>query len=319
MQKIIILLLLTFAFTRSYAQQPAFSFYNQFEGIYNPSSTPSEYRRYDQNLIIGANARTQWTNLPSSPKTQFLRAEYITNSKNTFDMLMGGYILKDQAGPISTTGAYFRLAGIMSKYDPKLGGISAGLQLGAIQYNINTTTLQEKYPTDFLTAQNTHATKPQLSLGVSYYNHFRKGIFNNTDFNTGISITHLAFNAQVFSDDSNEFEFNTNMHYYAYAKIRKAFYDVQALELNTWVRYVKGLPSNIDAHLVFDINEVVSLELGANSAGIGHGGIGINIFDFLGSENNLMHLSYGFNPSFLKAGRAFGNTHEINITYSMER
>ena len=316
-----ILSLIIFAFSlgQSFGQQEAsYIFYNQYEGRYNPSAIPSEYILYHHNLLVGATANTQWTNLSSAPKTQFLRAEYITKNDHTFNLLMGGYITHDKAGPIATTGAFFRLAGLMSKYDHKLGGISAGLQVGAVQYSVNTSSLRIKYPTDILTSQNAQTTRPQLSLGVSYYNRFEEGIFRNSNLNTGISITHLGFNELTFNDEANEFHLHTDMHYYAYAKFRKEFYDVQALELNTWIKYVKYLPTNIDVHLIFDISDVFSVEVGGNSAGIAHGGVGVNLFDFWGAENNLLHLSYGFNPSFLQAGRAFGNSHEISVSYSFQ-
>jgi len=313
------LIIMLFVVGQNYGQQePAYSFYHQYEGIYNPSAVPNEYIHYNHHIIIGATANTQWTNLPSAPKTQFLQAQYITDNDNTFNLLMGGYITHDKAGPISTTGAFYRLAGIMSKYGPKLGGISAGLQLGAVQYTINTSSLHAKYPTDILTSSNTQTTRPQLSLGVSYYNRFQEGIFRNSNLNTGVSITHLGFNEITFKDEVSEFKFQANMHYYAYAKLRKEFYDTQAFELSSWIKYAKNLPTNIDVHIVFDINDIFSIELGGNSAGLAHGGIGINLFDFWGAENNLMRFSYGFNPSFLKAGRAFGNSHEININYSFQ-
>lgn len=297
-------------------QQAAFSLYNQFEGIYNPSAIPNEYTDYEHHFIFGADARKQWTNLSSAPRTQYLKGEYITNSDNTFNLLMGGYIVSDKAGPISTTSVSVRLAGIMSNYDPVMGGFSAGLQLGAIQYRINTIELHEKYPTDILTAQSAQSTKPQLGLGISYYNSFKHGLFSDTKLNAGISITQLGFNQQIFKDDSNEFGLETDLHYYAYAKIKKAFYSGQDLEFNTWFRYVKGIPTNFDAHVIFDINDYFSLELGLNSAGTAHGGVGLNIFDIFGQKDNLMHIGYSFNPSFLKAGTAFGNTHEVNINYS---
>ena len=312
-------LVLFFARKGHTQQQAAFSLYNQFEGLYNPSAVPNEYINFEHNLIFGADARQQWINLPAAPKTQFLKGEFITDFDNTFNLLMGGYVVSDKVGPISTTGVYFRLAGIMSNYDPILGGISAGLQLGAIQYRINTTALQAKYPTDILTAQDIQATKPQLSLGVSYYNSFKNGIFADTKLNTGISITHLGFNQALFKDDVHQFEIKTNRHYYGYAKLRKSFYGEQALEFNTWIRYVKNMPFNMDAHLVFDINDNFSLELGTNSAGTAHGGIGLNLFDVFGGSDNLMHIGYSFNPSFLKAGNAFGNTHEVCVSYSFVR
>lgn len=313
------LFLLVFSATNVHAQQQAsFSLYNQFEGIYNPSSVPDEYTIYEHNLIFGAATRRQWANLSTAPKTQFLKGEYITQFENTFNLLMGGYITNDQAGPISITGVSLRLAGIMSNYDPVLGGISAGLHIGATQYRINTTSLQSKYPNDILTAQNTQASKPQLSLGVSYYNSFKHGIFADTKLNTGFSITNLGFNQKVFKDQSNEFDLTTNLHYYAYAKIRKSFYSEQALEFNTWIRYTQNIPMNADIHMIFDVNDNFSLELGLNTSGTAHGGIGLNLYDIF-SNDNLMHIEYAFNPSFLQAGGAFGNTHEVSINYSFKR
>ena len=135
-------------------QQLAYPCMINCPGLYNPSSIPDEYMFDQHNLIIGVMNRRQWVDLKSGPRTQAASAEYITSNGNTFNLLVGAYVMKDQAGPVSTTGACLRLASIMSDYDPFWGGFSAGLQFGVTQFKVNTKSLQEKYPNDILTYEN---------------------------------------------------------------------------------------------------------------------------------------------------------------------
>lgn len=301
--------------TKGFGQQQAnFSLSNQFMGIYNPSSIPDEYTYYHQNIIVGANVKRQWTNLVSAPQTQTIRGEFITTSDNTFNLLTGIHIINDQAGPITTTGLYVRLAGIMSNYDPQVGGFSAGIQIGMVQQAIRTNSLQEKYPTDILTIEDKKATKPQIGAGISYYNNFE----NDLALNTGISITQITGSDYSFKGNSLSYNYKSQMHYYAYGKIRKYIFEEQAIELDTRIRYVNNTPLNFDVQLLGFITEFLSIEIGSNSSGIGHGGVGLYLFDIFGMDNNLMSITYSFNPSLINAGTAFGNTHEININYSFK-
>ena len=300
-------------------QQAGFSLYNQFAGVYNPSAIPDEYTNNEHNFIFGLNARTQWTELASAPRTQAISGEYITNNSiNSFNVLVGGYIMNDKIGPISTTGAYFRAASILSDYDPTYGGFSAGLEFGAIQYRINTSTLAEKYPNDILTANKVNSSKPQIGLGVSYFNTFRKGVFKNTKINTGISLIQIGFSDVKFQDELNEFGYAEFMHLYGYGKIRKSF-GSQSLEFNTWLRYVTSAKVNADFHLLFNINEIFSIEFGTNTSGIRHVGFGLNFIDLFGAgSEDMVHITYSYNPSSLTVGNVFGNTHEIGLKYSFE-
>lgn len=290
--------------------------YNKLAGLYNPSSIPNEYSNYNQNLVFGASARSQWTKLPST--TQTIKLEYIAeNTENTFSTLYGTYILNDRVGQISSTGIYFKMASFMSKYNSTFGGISAGIQFGAIQYRINSQSLREKYPNDILTYSNSNKIKPELSLGVSYYNIIKTGILKQTQINVGLSIAELGFNQLNFTGDSNEFSYYITSQFYGYSSVKKHFKNNKAIELNAWVQYVKDVPINIDLRSIFYLNEEFWLEVGLNTSGIGHFGFGINFFDFFGNNKDLINMNYSFNPTFIKFGSVFGNTHELSVSYSL--
>ncbi len=300
-------------------QLPGFIFYNQVAGLYNPSAIPSEYSKHQHNLIVGATVRRQGTKISSAPKTQAIKAEYISDYGGTFNFLYGGYILNDQAGPIRTTGIYGRIASIMSKYSSEVGGFSGGIQLGMTQYSVNTAELQERYPDDILTQMNPHSVRPSLSVGVSYYNKITsQGIFDNSYINAGISVAQIGFSKHKFSDELQEFNIYTDPHIYFYGKMFKKF-SLNAIEINSWVKYIPNAPINADIHLLYYINSTFWFEMGANSSGIGHAGIGVQFKNFFNSDDNLLQLNYAYNPSWIKFGNIFGDTHELTLKYSLRR
>ena len=315
------LLVLTFASHTIVAQQQtAWSSYDQLSGLFNPAAIPDNYTKYQHNINIGVSARRQWTKFNSAPKTQSIAAEYITDADNTFNFLFGGYLLNDRAGPVSSTGLYAKIASIMSRYDPTIGGFSGGIQLGMMQYRINTDVLREKYPDDILTLINVSTIKPAVSIGVSYYNKIKtKGFFRGTYFNTGLSIAQLGFSKTEFADELKKFNIFTEPHLYFYAKLYKPFRLQNALEFNTWVKYVPDAPVNMDLHLLYFVNKQIWLEAGANSSGIGHVGLGFQLQNFYKRSENLLRINYAYNPSFFKYGSVLGNTHEIGLKYSFRK
>lgn len=299
------------------AQQQTNSYlYDRLAGIYNPSSIPDAYNKYNHRLILGLSTRSQWGGVVKGPTTQTARIDYITKSDNTFNILIGTYLLNDKIGPISSTGIYFKLANFMSKYNRRFGGFSAGIQFGAIQYRINTQSLYEKYPNDILTHENTSKTTPELSLGLSYYKIFTKGLLRQTRFSMGASIAQLGFNNLDFKDDSTSFSIRKKMHSYGYIKINKPLIKHITFELSSWVRYVKNTPLNVDILSKLSFNDTFIIEGGTNTSGIAHFGFGINIHKLFTKSDNLISINYSFNPSLINYSSLLGNTHEITVTYS---
>jgi len=312
--------LVTFIFFTGYisvdAQQKANSYlYDKLAGIYNPSYIPDVYYKYNHHTIVGLSARSQWGGVIKGPTTQTASLEFITKSDNTFNILFGAHLLNDKIGPISSTGIYFKLANFMSKYNKKYGGFSAGIQFGAIQYRINTTSLFEKYPNDILTHKNPKITNPELSLGISYFNKIQSGILKQTAIYTGVSFGQLGFNNLEFKDDTTNFSIYKKMHTYGFLKLIKPISNHIAFEMNSWASYVKDAPLNIDLLVKLSFNDTFTIEGGTNSSGIAHFGFGVNLPKLL-PGNRLISINYSFNPSLKAYSSLLGNTHEISVIYS---
>jgi len=306
-----------FLFPSIEAQQKSNSYmYDKLAGIYNPSSIPDVYYKYNYRTIIGLSTKSQWGGVIKGPKTQSVSIEYITKSSNTFNLLIGSYLLNDKIGPISSTGIYFKVANFMSKYDSRYGGISAGIQFGAIQYRINTQSLYKKYPNDILTQNNSKVTNPELSLGISYYKIITSGFLDKMRITTGVSIAQLGFNQLEFKDENNGFSIRKKMHTYGYLKVNKPLSDFITLELSSWTRYVKNTPLNIDIIGKLSFNDTFIIEGGTNSSGIAHFGFGLNMRKLFSKRDNLISINYSFNPSLINYGSLLGNTHEITVVYS---
>ncbi len=298
------------------AQQKANSYlYDKLGGIYNPSYIPEVYYKYNHHTIAGLSARSQWGGIIKGPLTQTARLEFITKSDNTFNMLFGTNIVNDKIGPITSTGIYFKLANFMSNYNEDYGGFSAGIQFGAIQYRINTTSLYDKYPNDILTHNDTKLVNPELSVGFSYFNVIPSGVLNNTAIYAGVSLAQLGFNHLDFKDDSTDFSIYKKMHTYGYLKLRKPISSDIDLEMSSWVTYVQSIPTNIDFLIKLSFSDTFTIEGGTNSSGIAHFGFGMNLPKLLPGDK-IISINYSFNPTLKNFSSLLGNTHEISVVYS---
>ncbi|NJK83843.1 MAG: type IX secretion system membrane protein PorP/SprF, partial [Saprospiraceae bacterium] len=122
-------------------QLPLFTQYREFNSAVNPAGISSDYMAFGQNGVVGASYRVQWREINASPRTAFFRGDYLSDQNRGINMLAGGHIIHDQTGPISLTGAYGRIGGVISD-DPSYGGISIGLSAGVVQYRLNANELR---------------------------------------------------------------------------------------------------------------------------------------------------------------------------------
>ena len=297
-------------------QTVGLAMYSQFSGTYNPASIPNEYVRNEHQLVVKSMVQRQWSGLQSGPRTQIIDVDYVAASDRTFNLLAGAYIINDRSGPISQTGVYGRVGTIMSKYNPRWGGFSAGIEAGIVQSRVDRDRLQEKYPNDILTLSNPSTISPSFGVGVSYYNHFTSGNFKGVHINTGISVKQVGFGETMFEDATNRFSLFLVPHTYLYGSIYKELKYGRAIEFNTWVKHAAGAPVNVDLHLSYYINEVINLEVGANSSGLGYFGMGLS-FNGLGSNYSRLKISYSFNPSIMNTGAVLGNSHSLGLAYSL--
>lgn len=101
-------------------QLPLFTQYRENTGLLNPAALEPDYLGYGNNFTVGASYRSQWDGLSGAPKTMTLRATYFADDYAGVTMMGGGYLVRDQTGPLSFTGAYGRIAGVITS-DPTQG------------------------------------------------------------------------------------------------------------------------------------------------------------------------------------------------------
>jgi len=147
---------------------PLFTQYGAQAGIINPAAVSSDYFLYEHNVSFGGSYRKQWVGLESAPTTQVLQGQYMYTDRGAFNWIAGGYLINDQTGPTGFTGAYGRLAGIITD-DPYYSGLSFGLSFGAVQYRVNVNELRLRESNDILTADNQAKFFPDFGLGAYYY------------------------------------------------------------------------------------------------------------------------------------------------------
>ena len=151
-----------------FAQQlPLFSQYQDNYIAINPAMVSRDYLLNEDNLSFGASHRNQWTDFQNSPKTQLIRGEYLYEN-GTFGLLTGGYLINDQTGPTGLTGLYGRIGGILAG-DPYFGGIALALNLGIVQYRVDTRQLNLRDAGDIEAATNQQQIFPDVGFGIYYY------------------------------------------------------------------------------------------------------------------------------------------------------
>ena len=80
----------------------------------------------------------------------------------------GGFLVNDQTGPTGFTGAYGRIAGIVTD-DPTYGGLSIGLSAGMVQYRVKSSDIILRDANDQLGTVDQNQLFPDVGLGVFFY------------------------------------------------------------------------------------------------------------------------------------------------------
>ncbi len=313
------LIFVLFLWQMALSQQiPLFTQYSEYQGLLNPSAVLNDYFLYEYNLTMGASVRNQWIGIDGSPKTQALRGEYMYDTGNTFNFLFGGYALNHQTGPISFTGLYGRVAGLMTDYDPLYGGLSVGLSGGLVQYRVDVSELRQLYPDDILTSVNQTKFFPDVGVGITYYRQMKESIFRGDNVYIGLSIPQVLGLDLQFKDDTGEFDIRRVPHYFAFLSYYKIISEDSFLEFSNWTKFVANAPINYDFNVRYQLNRNIWIGAGASTAGIGHFEFGLLLDNTLGIWDNRLKIAYGYDPSFNTYGARFGHSHEINVSMAID-
>lgn len=158
------LLMLPFAGIKA-QQLPIFSVYRDQWSVLNPAVLSNNYIINDKTSTIGITSHVQWWNLPSSPRTQLIHWEQVSEPKN---IIYGAQLVNDQAGKLGQTGLYGRFA-----YRIDLGrrveeAVTIGIHAGAVQYRAKLSEIEFPDPS---TAPGTdeQLIYPDFGFGIFYY------------------------------------------------------------------------------------------------------------------------------------------------------
>lgn len=295
-----------------------YTLYRDQWGVVNPASISNNYTVDEYVFSVAATDRHQWLgngfNWDYSPNTQVLNFEGILENDN---IVIGGHLMQDRTGALSTLGAYGRFA-YMIPLD-RLGrqALSVGLAMGLVQTRSRIDGSDTRYfdvPEDDIVAGA--VINPDVSLGIFYY--------NEDIWYAGVSIPQILSFSAEFGEDQLVYSFRQPRHYYAVAGgyIPFDFFGFgdgsSYLELSGWARYLPLRQSNADsfAHLFridgnarYQHNQIAWVGVGLGSA--------------LALEYTFLHTELGFiageNMNFEKSQLKIGLALDFTIGDPIQR
>ena len=317
MNRLFLSIALLFCCQVLFAQQiPLFTQYRQNLGIINPAAVNSDFHIAQQNLSFGASYRTQYIDFDAHPVTQTIRGEYIMETGGV-GLMFGGYLLNDQTGPTGFTGAYGRIAGIISD-DIEYSGLSIGLTAGVVQYRVNASELFVRDPGDIVSSQDQSQIFPDVGLGVYFYRTFEGGFLADDLFYSGISVPQVFGLNLDFKDGNGDFSTQRIQHFYGLLGLYHYFDNDGFLEPSIWVKYAPNAPVSVDFNLRYQFPSNMWLGTGLSTGGTFHLETGFNLGENLGWDNTFK-IGYGFDYSYNTFGPDVGSTHEISLAFSLNK
>ncbi len=299
-------------------QLPLFTQYREFNPAVNPAAISSDYMAFGQNGVVGASYRVQWREINSSPRTAFFRGDYLSDQNRGINMLVGGHIIHDQTGPISLTGAYGRIGGVIAD-DPSYGGISIGISAGAVQYRLNANELRLRDQDDVVATQNLSQIYPDVGFGLFAYKRIARRSSEDDFIYGGVSVPQVfGFNWNLVDEAGNEFLTQRVQHVYAQLGFIHYFWNDSFIEPSIWVKYVPNAPLNIDANLRYQFVNGLWVGAGGSSAKTSHVEAGIRLGDVEG-YGNVLKIGYGYGYSFTSFGPFANGSHEINVSFNFAK
>jgi type IX secretion system PorP/SprF family membrane protein len=304
--------------SQSFSQQLSlFSQYRENQTIINPAAVGSSYLGYGQNMTFGASYRSQWQGFENAPTTANLRADFLYTQGSPVSIMGGGYVLNDQTGPIGLTGAYGRIGGLLSD-DPYYGGVSVGLSFGMVQYRVNGSEIHLRQDGDILSGNDVNKLFPDVGLGVFGYKMLDGGAFDGDYVYGGLSVPQVIGLDLSFQDESGDIHTTRVQHFYGMLGYYKFLRNDGFLEPSLWVKSAPNVPVNIDFNLRYQMAQNFWIGAGGATSKAFHFEAGFLLGENLGFDNTL-RIGYGYDYSFSSFGPYTGGSHEINISYSLER
>lgn len=300
-------------FEGSTQQLPYFTQFRHFQSVINPASVNSDFFLYEYNVSLLSSYRMQWINQPETPRTLMVSGEVVSNFGNAFELVMGGALMQDRAGPQGYTGTYGRIGALFSE-DPYFGAFSLGFHFGLVNYRVTASRLSWKDPDDpNIPLQDFSTTRPDLGFGLFFYKRLEEGFLDEDNIYVGLSAPQLIGGGNTLLPVKGRLvSWRRLPHFYGTAGWYHFFNEDAFLETSLWAKYVEGAPLNIDFNARFQPGRTFWVGAGFNWNGVAHLETGVNIPGLLFEDANLK-IGYAFHYSISAFDLPFGASHELNI------
>jgi type IX secretion system PorP/SprF family membrane protein len=237
-------------------------------------------------------ARAQWTGLDGSPNTQFISAHTKIGEK----MGIGGFIYKDETGPLSETGIQLSYAYHLSiNESSKLSFSLAGMM---VAHDINQAYLKpEESGDDALNNLKVKSVSPDINFGVMYY----------TDkYKIGLSSPQLIQMKQYGSLNESANISKLTRHYYLFGEYKFALNDNFSVVPSTLVKYVPGAPfqADINARGIYNQKYWLGVSYRYNNA----------VVALIGLDYKNLSFGYAYDYALTDLGDYSTGGHEIFLS-----
>ena len=250
-------------------QLPLFTQYRENTGLINPAALEPDYLAYSNNFTVGASYRSQWNGLSGAPRTMTIRGTYYADDYAGVTMMGGGYLMRDQTGPISFTGAYGRIAGVITS-DPTLGGVILGLTAGLVQFGINTDNIIVRDKTDDLAMTGQNQLFPDVGVGVYAYRYMSTGRSASSYVYGGVSMPQVLGLDLKVQNTSSDYYLQRVRHLYGLLGMYLFFDDNSFIEPSVWVKYAPNAPVNVDVNVRYQMPGSLWVGTGGSTSGTLH-------------------------------------------------
>ncbi len=271
-------------------QDPQFSQY-MFNPLYiNPAYTGS------RGMMNGAlEFRKQWVGFNGAPTTMVFAVNTPTKKGKVG---LGLEVISDKIGPKTTTGGYLDYA---YRLPVGKGKLAFGLGAGIMSYKVNWDMVTYKDNADgYDQLGSVSITKPDFKFGI---------YFNNKNFYTGVSITHL--NQEVYTVVQDSLTFSAKMTPHSFFTIGRAFQITDNVIFSPSIM-ARGVSStatgNFDLNLNFRYKEIMWFGLSMRSEKSVVGMIQFNLTDHL-------KLGYSYDRTLNHLASYQSGTHEIVLGF----
>lgn len=245
-------------------------------------------------IPITLSARAQWNGIKGAPKTEFFSAHSKLGANNG----VGGYVYKDETGPISKKGIQLSYAYHLSINDE--AKISFGLAGLLFLHDINSAYLLPGEGDDeLLNTLKSNVVSHDFNFGIMYY----------TDkYKVGFSALQLLEN-KLYSSTTNLSDQKSARHYYLSGEYSFEMNDKIDLVPSTLVKYVAGAPFQFDVNVkALYIKEYwIGVSYRHSAAVVGMLGLDMENFSF----------GYAYGYSVTDIADYSGSAHEIFLTYRL--